>query len=275
MIESIRRIESMIKKEFSVIWRDPKSRFLIIMPPLMQLFIFAHAVTMEVKNIDMAVWDECNTEQSRELINKFSKSDRFSKIYFVRTEKELRSKADSQKIQLAMIIPSDFSKNLKAEKPTSIQLIVDGRQTNSAAITGNYASEIMRNFENEFFPQKRVPAINIEVRNWYNPNLTFIWYSVISLITIIALVITLLLTALSIARERELQTFERLTVSPLNSFEILVGKTIPPLFISVMLTIFMTFVAVNYFKIKFVGNFILFLASTFFALLSIVGVGLF
>lgn len=275
MIKILRRIISLIKKEFAVIWRDPKSRFLIIMPPIMQLFIFAHAVTMEVKNIDMAVFDQCQSRESRDLTDKFHMSKWFRTIYIVNTQKELSKNLNSQKIQLAIIIPNDFSKKIIRKKPAEIQIIVDGRQTNSAAIASNYASEIISNYEDELFGKRKTPKIDLDVRNWYNTNLTFLWYSVISLITILALVITLLLTALSIARERELGTFDQLIVSPLNAVEILIGKTVPPLCISVILTIFMTTVAVFCFKIKFVGNFVIFIISTIFALLAIVGVGLF
>src|SRR5574344_166506 len=141
MILEIRRIISLIKKEFSVIWRDPKSRFLIIFPPIMQLFIFAHAVTMEVKNIDMDILDECQSIQSRELISKFHASKWFRTISIVNTPSRFKKDLNTQKIQLVLIIPTDFSKKLKIKQPNSIQIIVDGRQTNSAAIASNYASQ--------------------------------------------------------------------------------------------------------------------------------------
>jgi ABC-2 type transport system permease protein len=118
-------------------------------------------------------------------------------------------------------------------------------------------------------------AINVIIRNWFNPNLEYQWFLLVSLITILALVVTLILTALSIARERELGTFDQLIVSPLSSVEILIGKTIPPLFISICLTCAMTAIVITFFKIPFVGSFILFLFATFISLLAIVGIGLF
>lgn len=273
----LRRIISLIKKEFAVIWRDPKSRALIIFPPLMQLLIFAHAVTMEVKNIDVAFWDKSQTPQSRNLAEMFHSSKWFRKIYFIQSDVELKKDINTQKVQMALIIPSDFAKNILNKKNTDIQIIVDGRQTNSAAIGSSYATEIIKNYETEFakFNIKKTGSINFQVRNKYNPNLIFMWYTVVSLMAILALVITLLLTALSIARERERGTFDQLIVSPLSPFEILIGKIIPPLCIAVLLTIFMMFIAINCFKTPFTGSFFVFIIATIFSLLSIVGIGLF
>ncbi len=123
--------------------------------------------------------------------------------------------------------------------------------------------------------QNQGASINAIVRNWFNPNLDYKWYMLGSIITILALVITLMLTALSIARERELGTFDQLIVSPLTSFEILVGKTIPPMIISVIMTLIMISACMIFFKIPFVGSLFWFLISVIAALLSITGVGLF
>lgn len=273
----LKRIWALIKKEFFIIWRDPKSRSLIIIPPLLQLFVFAHAVTMEIKNIDMAIWDQNQTAQSRELIAKFDNSKWFRHIILTDRIEDIERNINTQNVQIGMIIPPDFSKKLSTKKPTQIQIIVDGRQTNSAAIGSNYASQIINAFEDEYYlnTKKTGPNIAVEVRNWYNPNLMFVWYTVISLLSLLALMITLLLTALSIAREREIGTFDQLIVSPLSAFEILVGKTIPPLGIAVCLTAFMTTIAINVFKIPFRGSFLVFLFATIVTLLSIVGIGLF
>lgn len=270
----LRRILSLIKKEFLAIWRDPKSRTLIIVPPILQLTIFAHAVTMEIKNIDMAVLDKSNTVQSRELINGFEHSRWFKSVKSVGNEAEIRYLIDTQKIQLALNINSDFDKKLKQKSPTSVQVIVDGRQTNTASIASNYASTIISQFEAKNAPRGGA-KINVETRSWFNPNMDYLWFTVISLVAMLSLIVTLLLTSLSIAREKELGTFDQLLVSPLSPPEILIGKTIPPLAIAFILTCFMTFMAVFAFKVPFVGNFLVFLVANFFALLAIVGVGLF
>lgn len=272
-----RRILTLIKKEFLSIWRDKRSRMLLIAPPLMQLLIFAHAATMEVRNIDMVVLDKCDTIQSRELISDFSNSRWFNNVILVENENQVADMLKSQKVQMALVLNSDFSKNLLQKKQTNVQVILDGRQTNVASIASGYASEIISLYEAKNFPQKYQgkPRINLEVRNWFNPNLIFLWYTVISLITILATTIGLILTSLSIAREREMGTFDQLIVSPLTSFEILVGKTIPPLIFSTIMSSMMVAFAVFVFKIPFTGSILLFYFAIFFYLLSIAGVGLF
>lgn len=271
----LRRIIALIKKEFISIWKDPRSRMLIIVPPLLQLVIFAHAATMEVRNIDMAVLDKSQTLQSRNLIAGFQHSKWFKKVVLVENENQVEKMIRSRKVQLAMAINTDFATNLEKRKPTSVQLILDGRQTNIAGIVNGYAATIISNFEQQYYPQRNVAKINVEIRNWFNPNLKFIWYTAISLITILATTIALILTALSIAREREMGTFDQLIVSPLSSFEILVGKTTPPLIISIVLTTIMGCIAIPLFGIPFKGSIALFYVAIITYLLSMLGIGLF
>ena len=273
MIEYLRRIFALIKKEFITIWKDPKSRGIIIAMPLLQLFVFANAITMEVKNIDVVLIDRDNSVESRELISRFEHSPRFRKFYFVDNEKDFKNKIDNQKVQIGIYINNDFSTAIKSQKNTNVLITADGIQTNSAAIAGGYASQIINDYNTEITGAKGA-QINPVIRNWFNPNLEYRWYILTVIIAMLALVITLLLTALSIAREREMGTFDQLIVSPLSSFEILLGKTIPPLIIAMGLTCLMTLIIITCFKVPFAGSIWLFLVSVFVSLLSIVGVGL-
>lgn len=272
-----RRILSLIKKEFISTWKDPRSRALIVIPPLLQLFIFAHAATMEIRNINMAVLDRSQTLESRELISEFKHSKWFKKVILVENENQVAELIEKRNVQLALCINTDFAANLLKNKPTSVQVILDGRQTNVAGITNGYAGSIISQYEVKHFPQrfKNVPAINIQIRNWFNPNLEFLWYTVISLITILATTIALILTALSIAREREMGTFDQLIVSPLSSFEILVGKTVPPFVISIALSTIMGYFVIIFFKVPFVGSGWIYYLSLSIYLLSVLGMGLF
>lgn len=272
-----RRIISLIKKEFWAIWKDPQSRALIILPPILQLIIFAQAATMEVRNINMAVLDRSNTLQSRNLIQEFKHSKWFKNVYLVENENQVAQAIRTSKAQLAMTINTDFATKLMKNQPTSVQIILDGRQTNVAGITNGYAATVISQFENEYFPKqfKSVPRINPVVRNWFNPNLFFLWYTVVSLIAILATTISLILTSLSVARERELGTFDQLIVSPLTSFEILVGKTVPPMIIALVLVSMMSLVIIIFYKVPFQGSVGLFYLSLFIYLLAMVGIGLF
>ncbi len=265
---------ALIKKEFLTIWRDPKSRLIVFIPPILQLLIFAHAMTMEVKNIDMVVLDKAKTVESRELISGFEHSKWFRKIIYANNESELKNKIDYGHVQMGLEINSDFSKNIKLKKPTSVQIIVDGRQTNSAAIGSSYANQIISIYEAQNINNGGA-NINLVNRSWFNPNLLYLWFTLSFLVSMLSVIVTLLLTSLSIARERELGTFDQLTVSPLSVNEILIGKTIPPMIIAIALTSSMLLVARIFFKLPFLGNPILFFISIFIALLAITGVGLF
>lgn len=273
----LKRILALIRKEFLSIWKDPRSRMLIVVPPLLQLLIFAHAATMEIRNIDMAFLDKSQTLESRNLISEFQNSKWFRRIDIVENENQVNQMIRSKKIQLAISINTDFAKKLKQNKPTTLQVILDGRQTNTAAIENGYVASIVAQYEAEHFPQriKNTPQINLEIRNWYNPNLIFLWYTLISLITILATSIGLVLTALSIAREREMGTFDQLIVSPLSSFEILIGKTVPPLILSLILASMMGLFAMIFFHVPFRGSLLLYYISMTTYLLSILGIGLF
>lgn len=273
-----KRVLSLIRKEFILIWKDPRSRTLIVVPPLLQLLIFAHAATMEVRNIDMAVLDKSNTLQSRELISEFQHNTKwFKSVTLVENENQVAHLIKSRKVQIALCINTDFATKLEKNQQTSVQVILDGRQTNISGIVNGYVGSIVNQYEVTHYPRRlqAVPQINIEVRNWFNPNLLFIWYTVISLVTILATSIALVLTALSIAREREMGTFDQLIVSPLSSVEILMGKTVPPLIISLILASTMGVFGMLFFHVPFRGSLYLYYLSMIVYLLSMLGIGLF
>ncbi len=273
----INRLWAHIKKEFLSIWRDPKSRMIILVPPVMQLLIFANALTMEVKNVDLVVADYSETLESRELISGFEGSVWFNKVVKTKDIKQIERVIETQKADGAIIIADDFAIRLKQGKTAEIQVILDGRITNVASAVNGYITQTVAQYSQKLSRKEGVSgaAVNIEVRSWFNPNAIYQWYLLITLITILALVITLILTALSVARERELGTFEQLIVSPYNSFEILIGKTVPPLCLSLIMVSVMTFIAIYGFGLPFTGSFPLFLFSCLIALLSFVGIGLF
>ena len=270
----LRRVVALMKKEFITIWNDPKTKGIIIGMPIMQLLIFSNAATMEVQNIDTVVLDRSQSVESRELLSRFENSPRFRNFYYVENEDEFQKKLDIQQAQIGINIQNDFSRNIKSKKGANVQIISDGRQTNSAAIGAGYAAQIV-NLHNSEITEKQGSGINISVRNWFNPNLEYKWYILTVIVAMLSLVTTLILTSLSIARERELGTFDQLIVSPLSSIEILIGKSVPPLLIAMTLTMIMVGIVIIFFHIPFVGSILLFFISILVSLLAIVGVGLF
>ena len=274
MQNKIIRLLSLIKKEFLSIFKDPKSRALIITPPILQLLVFANAITMEVKNIDISILDYAKTYESRELISNFQASKWFRRIYFAETKEQLEENINLTKSQLGLIIQNDFTKNIKNKNGTDVLVIADGRQTNSATLASGYATNIISNFSNKL-DNMQSAKINVITRNWFNPNIEYKWFLTVSLIVMLSMVLCLLLSALSIARERELGTFNQLIVSPLSNDEILFSKTIPPLLVALISSIVITLIIAFCFKVPFSGNIFLYFISTVFSLISIVAIGLF
>lgn len=238
----IARLLTLIIKEFKAIWKDPRSRVIVTVMPLMQLIIFANAVTMEVKNIDMLVLDNSRSYYSRELISHFKNSPWFNSVEVIDNPQQLKDSIDTQQASIALEIPPDFVTAIKNKTGASLQLITDGRQTNSAAIIGNYATQIIQNYTRDL--TGNTAGVEIVTRNWFNVNLDYRYYSLVSLMALISMVIALLLTALSVAREKEVGTFEQLIVSPLSSAEILIGKAVPAQLLAWVLTIFMLAISV-------------------------------
>lgn len=259
---------ALIRKEFLAIWSDKRSRIVIIIPPLLQLVLFAFAVTLEVKNISIGVLDRNGSAQSKELIRGLKYSDRFEEILYLKSYKDLEDKIDSQKIVLAIEIPQDFSRNLYQGKTTTIGIIGDGRKSNSSQLAIAYVQQII---QSSFSNQKEM----IITRNWYNPNLDNFWWILPNLVGSLTMIIALILTSLSVARERELGTFEQISVAPISPMVLIIGKTIPPMVISIIEAMVIYLSAILFFSVPFIGSFLILIASIFAFVFSIVGFGLF
>lgn len=259
---------ALIRKEFLAIWSDKCSRLVIIMPPLVQLVLFAFAVTLEVKNISIGVLDRDGSNESKELIRALKYSNRFSEVLYLKSNKDLEEKLNSQKILVAIEISQEFSKDLLQNRSAKLGIIGDGRKSNNSQIAIGYIENII----NSTF--SKTPQ-SIIIRNWYNPNLDNFWWILPNLVGSLTMIIALILTSLSVARERELGTFEQISVAPLSPMILIIGKTIPPLIISITEASFIFFAAVFFFKVPFLGSFSILAVGIFAFVLSIVGFGLF
>lgn len=272
----ISRLLTLIIKELKSIWSDPRSRAVITIVPIIQLLIFANAITMEVKNIDMIVLDNSRSVYSRDLISHFSGSTLFRSVTLVDTPTQVQQRMDLQQASIALEIPVNFSDSIINKTGATVQIITDGRQTNSATIIGGYASQIIQTYAASLWGGTNAALpIDVVVRNWFNPNLEYQFYSLVSLMAILPMVIVLLLTSLSIAREKEVGTFDQLIVSPLSSAEILIGKALPAQGIALCLSMIMLALSVYFFNMPVRGPFLIFLIADFFALLALIGIGLF
>lgn len=271
------RIIALIWKELLIVWRDKRSRFVLIVPPLIQLFIFSFAATLDVKNVPIGILNLDNGEKGIELVQRFIGSPFFSKIVFLKGVEEIRPFIDSTQGLMVVMLDAQFSRNLDAGNPADIMLILDGRRSNSAQIAAGYTSKIIDQYNSEFTTRANIRQQNstLVIRNWFNPNLQYYWFNVPSLSGILTLLIGMVITSLSVAREKEIGTFDQLLVSPLTPLEILIGKTIPAIIIGIGEATIVLVVGTLILGVPFRGSILLFYISVFVFVTSIVGIGLF
>lgn len=271
------RIKALIIKELLTVWRDKKSRFFLVFPPLFQLFVFAFAATLDVKNVPIAFLNRDGGKASFELIQRFNGSPTFTKNFYVENLEEIAHVIDTQKALMVLHFDEQFSRNLYANKPASLQLILDGRKSNTAQVVLGYAQQIVQRFNQDFAELQGLPKQSsvLITRNWFNPNLLYYWFNVPNLCGVLTMLVTIIITSLSVARERELGTFDQMLVSPLRPFEILLGKTVPALIISLVEAFVIIGIAVYFFRIPFTGSLLLLYFSLIVFISSVVGVGLF
>jgi ABC-2 type transport system permease protein len=271
------RIHFLIVKELLAALRDPRGRYILIVPPLIQLLIFSFAATQEVKNIRMAVFNEDYGTVARDLIERFEGSRYFSEVRQLHGEAEIAPAIDSRSTLMVLHINSNFTRDVMAGRAASVQLIFDGRRSNTAQIAAGYAQRIIDLYNQELVSTRRMPAFpsTVVARIWFNPNFETTWNSVPNLVAILTTLLGLVVTAMSVARERELGTFEQLLVSPLRPIEIIVGKTVPALLIGLVEVTGMLLVGVFVFRVPFHGSIVLFYMSMLVYLASVIGVGLF
>lgn len=270
---SIVRLKAQFIKEILSVLRDPRSRMVVFVPPILQLLVFAFAATLEVKNVNIAVYNQDNGRWSHEVLQKLDNAKFITTVQRVDNPKILHEKIDNGEVIAALTIPVDFSRKIAENSVGNIQVTVDGRRSNSGQITAAYLSAIAAEVGFEVIPDA-TPPNPVAVRHWFNPNLTYRWFIVPGLTGILALFSALLITSLSVARERELGTFDQLLVSPTSTPEIIISKSLPALAIGTMLGLFMIAAGVFIFGIPFTGAFALLFISLVLFILSVVGIGL-
>jgi ABC-2 type transport system permease protein len=267
------RLRAQIVKEFLSILRDPRSRLVVFAPPLLQLFVFTFATTLEVRNAHIAVLDRDAGRWSHELVARVAAADFVSKVHTVHSRDELRKLIDGRKVIAGLGMGLDFSRDIAAGDTGTVQIIADGRRSNASQITVGYLNSIAAGVGAD--ARRNLRNVSpVVVRNWFNPNLIYRWFVVPALSGILVFFSALMITALSIARERELGTFDQLLVSPTTTLEIIVAKTMPALGIGTVLGLMMIAAARFVFGVPFEGSFWLLMPSLLLFILSVVGIGL-
>jgi ABC-2 type transport system permease protein len=267
------RLRAQIIKELLSLFRDPRSRAVLIGPPLMQLFLFAFSVTLDVENVDIAVLNEDAGRASYEMLARVRGAGFVDAVTFVDNPAALAAMIDGRNALLALHFPSDFSRDIAAGRPAQAQVLIDGRRANAGQVAFSYLNAIATGYGAELSAGD-VQSPRSEVRYWYNPNLQYRWFVLPSLAAMLAIFSSLVVTALSIARERELGTFDQLLVSPAQPIEIILGKTVPALLIGTVLGMVMTGIGILIFRVPFTGSLLALFALLVLFVLSVVGIGL-
>ena len=270
------RLFALVIKEFLALLKDPKSRFVIIGPPLVQLMVFGYAATYDVTHIPLAVYDEDHGAAASELISRVTGSPNFDQVATITSDAEIEPLIDGKKVLMVLHLGPDFSRDLHTSGMANIQVIVDGRESNTAMIANGYArrssSSSISSGPGPMAGQRRQRSL--ATRAWYNPNLVSRWFVVPGIVGLLTLVVTMLVTSLSVAREREQGTFDQLLVTPFRPWEILIGKAIPGFIIGSLEATLIIVAAVFWFRVPLLGSLGTLYTGIGLFLMSAIGVGL-
>ncbi|MDT8444684.1 MAG: ABC transporter permease [Desulfuromonadales bacterium] len=271
-----RRIIALMQKEFLALFKDKRSRFIIIIPPLVQLLVFSYAATYDLNQIPFAVFNEDPGLASRQMLARFTGSPSFQLVGELDHEGQIAPLVDAKQVLMVLHFEPHFSRDLQPGRATELQLIVDGRNSNTASILVGYVRNIVIAFNDDWAEahgRLDSPA-RLNVRAWFNANFESRWFIVPGIVGLLTLVVSVLVTALSVAREREAGTFDQLLITPLRPLEILIGKVLPGFIIGAVEATFIIIVAVTWFHIPLRGSLPALYVGLFLFLLSAIGVGL-
>ncbi len=277
------RIFCLVLKEFQQLRRDRQAKFRLIVPSLIQLFIFGYAATFEVYHVATAVLDLDHSQESRELISLFAASGRFQIVETAKNAAEIRRAIDHADAVVAIVIDAGFGEQLRKGASAPAQIIVDGTNSNTALIALTYVNQIVsaygqdvgEDLSRRLHPsQPPPPTVTLEARPWYNVDYNSRWFFVPGVIATLTLVMIINLTSFAVVREREVGTLEQIMVTPIRPLEFIIGKMIPFFCVGLALTALVAGVGTLWFEIPFVGNPLVLLLGTTLYLLSVLGIGL-
>jgi ABC-2 type transport system permease protein len=279
----IRRLRHLIWKEFIQVLRDKKLRLFIFLPPIIQLIAYGYAINFDIKHVPTAIYDQSRSAESRHLISRFTSSDYFAVKDFIHTEAELRRLIDENLVTMVLRIPYDFARQIKSNQSASVQVVVDATDSNAALIVGRYASIVISDFSLTILQERlaRLGAVQvkspvtIEQRAWYNTNLSSRYSFVPGVIAMVVMLVSLMLTALAVVREKEIGTIEQILVSPIRPVEFMLGKTIPFIVISLLDMVVIILVGVFWFEVPLRGSLLVLFLGAITFLFNSVGLGLF
>ncbi len=287
------RIREIIRKEFYQALREPRMRILLIVPPLIQLIIFGYAVNLDVENSRIAWMDLDRTPASRDLLAAFEGSRHFEVLAHLDREQDVEQLLQQSRVQAVVRVLAGFGHDIKRGGTAAVQILVEGTNSNTASIVSSNATKVVSRYANHILGEQQkarlvrrsiatggpvklpVPSVVVEGRVWFNPDLQSRNYFVPGVVVNIIALVTIMLTAMSIVREKEIGTMEQLMVTPIQPVELMLGKMLPFALVGVLEVILVTTAALLVFQIPFRGSGLVLLGCALLFLLSTLGVGLF
>ncbi len=265
---------ALVHKEMLIIVRDPRTRAVLIVPPLVQLLVFSFAATLDVNHARIALWNQDQGRWSADLVERIAHASFIAGIDRVYSPRQLQNAMDGRKDLAALSIPSNASRLYAKGRTIPLQILLDGRRANSGGILLADLQNLIQANSNISSHGAHQQTELVALRFRYNPNLIYRWFIVPGVGGILVTFITMLLTALSIARERELGTFDQLLVAPCTPSQIIIAKVAPALVIGTLLGMIMVATGMIAFRIPFLGSLPALLLSLMLYILSVVGIGL-
>lgn len=270
------RIIGLAIKEFLALLRDPKGRLVLVVPPLVQLVVFGYAATYDLNRVPWALLNEDRGALSRQLVARFEGSPVFLRSSDLESPMQVGPELSEKRALMVLHIGPHFSRDLLLGRPAQVQILVDGRNSNVALLALGYARTILDDFSRSWAAAQdaSTPPAPLEMRAWFNENLESRWFFVPGIVALLTLVVTMLVTALSVAREREAGTFDQLLVTPLRPVEILIGKSLPGVVIGLVEATVISLAAVLWFRVPLRGSLAALYLGLLLFLLGSIGVGL-
>jgi pyoluteorin transport system permease protein len=276
MLESLLRIIALTRKELLAVLKDRRARNSLLLPPILQCLLFGYAATYDLNHVPYAVLDQDAGGASQALLAKLDGTGIFERVADLERQSDIRSYIDDRRALLVVQIPSDFSRRLQSGRGAAVQVIADGRNSNTAGTALGYVQSAIEGFNADWRADHGLPppAITVAARAWYNPNLMTRWNMIPGLIGTLTMIQTLMLAAMSVAREREQGTFDQLLVTPFRPPEIMAGKALPSMLVGIVQATGVLLVAQLWFRIPFQGSFLTLYAGLVLFVLAAVGIGL-
>ncbi|MBN8462699.1 MAG: ABC transporter permease [Dechloromonas sp.] len=271
---ALRRIAFLFRKEVLAIFKDPANRVILIVPVIVQSMVFGYGATYDLNHVSYAVLDQSEGEASKELIARLDGSGIFVRAATLRNPGDIARVIDDGQALLVLHFAADFDARLTSSGGAPLQLVLDGRNSTTANMAAGHLGTLVAKFNATRTASSSVSAVGVETRAWFNPNLESRWNIVPALIASLSMLQTLLLAALSVAREREQGTFDQLLVTPMRPMEILIGKALPSIAVGLIQASLIFAVALWWFQIPFSGSALLLYAALATFATACVGIGL-